>query len=199
VLNNTPLAYYAGETGGCSDCIVLEPDDTPTLKRGSNVLRFAPDLGAAAGESAAKEVADHTILYEVTEALTEKAEWSFAKWEPPPPGTPRNTKGAGRDAAHDRPQRNQPCWWHATFEADAALVASDQALSLDVASMSKGQAFVNGHNLGRYFSATGEGRRVGPQTRLYLPTPWLKPGSANDLLLFDEHGFDPARVRLLRR
>ncbi len=196
VLNNTPLAYYAGETGGCSDCIVLDPDSTATLKRGSNVLRFAPDLGA--GEDGAQELSGHTTLHEATDILTEKAEWSFAKWEPPPVSAGKNAKAAGGGGPNEKPPRHQPCWWRASVEVDAALAASDRPVWLDVGSMSKGQAFINGHNLGRYFSATGEGRSVGPQTRLYVPTPWLKPGPANELLLFDEHGFEPAKVRLLR-
>jgi beta-galactosidase len=195
VLNNTPLAYYAGETGGCADCLLLEPDDTPALKRGSNVLRFAPDMGQ--GDAGAQDVADHTSLYEATDVLTEKGEWSFAKWEPPPASA--SGKSARAAGGHgNKPPRHQPCWWHTTVEVDAALAASDRALWLDVGSMSKGQAFINGHNLGRYFSATGEGRAVGPQTRLYVPSPWLKPGPANDLLLFDEHGFEPTKVRLVR-
>lgn len=33
----------------------------------------------------------------------------------------------------------------------------------------KGVAFVNGQNLGRYWS-------IGPQQTLYLPGPWLKTG-----------------------
>ena len=33
----------------------------------------------------------------------------------------------------------------------------------------KGVAFVNGHNLGRYW-------KIGPQKTLYVPAPWLKEG-----------------------
>ena len=38
---------------------------------------------------------------------------------------------------------------------------------------------------------------VGPQTRLYVPPSWLKPDGDNEIMLFDEHGFDPSRVRLI--
>jgi hypothetical protein len=192
VLNDKPLAYYAGETGACADCIVVDPDSAKSFKRGRNVLRFAPDLGAGSAE----DVADRTALYEATASLTEKAEWSFAKWEPPSGGSGKAGAAGGGHPA--KPPRGQPCWWRANFEVDAALAASDRPLWLDVADLSKGQAFVNGQNLGRYFSATAEGRAVGPQTRMYVPAAWLKPGAGNELLLFDEHGFEASRVRLLR-
>ncbi|KAM6173399.1 beta-galactosidase-1-like protein 2 [Erethizon dorsatum] len=42
----------------------------------------------------------------------------------------------------------------------------------------KGVIFINGRNLGRYWD-------VGPQEALYLPGPWLHPGS-NDIILFEE-------------
>lgn len=193
VLNDKPVAYFAGATGCGEDRIVLDPDDAKSLKRGRNVLRFVPDQ---IGQDA-QTLADRTTLYEAIENLTEKADWSFAKWEPPAATAPHGKGAASATSAAIKPVRGQPCWWRATLEVDAATAASDRALFLDLASMSKGQAFVNGHNLGRYFSATAEGKDVGPQTRLYVPTPWLKAGPANEVLLFDEHGFEPARVRIV--
>lgn len=41
----------------------------------------------------------------------------------------------------------------------------------------KGVAFINGHNLGRYWE-------LGPQETLYLPAPWLRRGN-NELLVFE--------------
>ena len=41
----------------------------------------------------------------------------------------------------------------------------------------KGVVWVNGHNLGRYWN-------IGPQTRLYVPAPWLRAGS-NDVVVLD--------------
>ncbi|XP_023677815.1 beta-galactosidase-1-like protein 2 isoform X2 [Paramormyrops kingsleyae] len=46
----------------------------------------------------------------------------------------------------------------------------------------KGVAFVNGQNLGRYWS-------IGPQQTLYLPGPWLKTGM-NQFILFEEQESD---------
>lgn len=43
----------------------------------------------------------------------------------------------------------------------------------------KGQIFVNGKNLGRYWTTEG------PQLSLFLPAPWLVSGE-NEILVFEE-------------
>jgi beta-galactosidase len=48
---------------------------------------------------------------------------------------------------------------------------------LDMSHCGKGVVWVNGHNLGRYWS-------VGPQQTLYLPAEWLKKGR-NDIVVFE--------------
>lgn len=58
---------------------------------------------------------------------------------------------------------------------------------LDMSGWSKGVAWVNGHNLGRYWS-------IGPQQRLYLPAPFLRPGE-NEIVVFDLHRTAPAPLR----
>ena len=47
---------------------------------------------------------------------------------------------------------------------------------LDMSKWGKGVLYVNGHNLGRYWSQTMDGKPVGPQLRLYCPAPFLKRG-----------------------
>jgi beta-galactosidase len=51
---------------------------------------------------------------------------------------------------------------------------------LDMRAYGKGQVWVNGHALGRYW-------RIGPQGGLYLPGAWLHPGR-NDVVLLDLDG-----------
>ena len=70
-------------------------------------------------------------------------------------------------------------------------------LWLEPNGMSKGQIFINGHNAGRYFVATPDGEPIESQTRYYLPEPWLKTDGPNELLLFDEHGKNPAKCKLV--
>jgi beta-galactosidase len=48
---------------------------------------------------------------------------------------------------------------------------------LDMSKWKKGVVWVNGHNLGRYWS-------IGPQERLYCPAPWLKKGE-NTIAVLD--------------
>jgi beta-galactosidase len=47
----------------------------------------------------------------------------------------------------------------------------------DLSQYRKGIVWINGHNLGRYWS-------VGPQQRLYCPASWLRKGN-NVIVLFD--------------
>jgi beta-galactosidase len=48
---------------------------------------------------------------------------------------------------------------------------------LDMRPWGKGFAWVNGHNLGRYWN-------IGPQQTMYVPGPWLKPGK-NEIVILD--------------
>ncbi|UKA49338.1 beta-galactosidase [Arthrobacter sp. FW305-123] len=63
----------------------------------------------------------------------------------------------------------------ATFDADGP---GDRFLRLD--GWSKGNAFINGFNLGRYWSR-------GPQRTLYVPGPLIREG-ANELAILELHG-----------
>ena len=56
---------------------------------------------------------------------------------------------------------------------------------LDVRAYGKGQLWVNGHALGRYW-------RIGPQGALYLPGAWLHPGRNEVILLDLDGGAKPA-------
>ena len=49
---------------------------------------------------------------------------------------------------------------------------------MNTAKWGKGVAFVNGHNLGRYWPL------IGPQLTLYVPAPYLKKGK-NSLILVE--------------
>ena len=58
---------------------------------------------------------------------------------------------------------------------------------LDLGLWEKGMVWVNGHNLGRYWS-------IGPQKQLYCPAPWLKKGK-NVLVIFDLHQLKASPVK----
>ncbi|MHC4208093.1 MAG: beta-galactosidase [Planctomycetota bacterium] len=185
VLNNQAIAYYAGAAGGCLARILLVPAEIKAFRRGKNNLRFAPD---ARQSGALGKIMTATTLYDCVDTISGPASWAFAKWEPP---VAAGYRPVSRTAA--RAVRGVPCWWRTSF------VVRDlpAAMRLDMTGLSKGQVFVNGQNLGRYFTATADGRAVGPQPSLYVPESWVKPDEENELLLFDEHGFAPHSARII--
>jgi len=68
-----------------------------------------------------------------------------------------------------------PCFYRGTFD-----VEQPADTFLDTSHLGKGQMWVNGHALGRFWN-------IGPQKTLYLPGPWLKQGK-NELVVFDVDG-----------
>lgn len=110
------------------------------------------------------------LTYPKANALTD---WEFKPWT-----TPGGTAPA---------LPGEPVLWQTRF--DLPVVPGPWLLATD--GLSKGQAYVNGRALGRYWDT------VGPQHSLYVPQAWLK-STGNELALFDEHGHVPAEVYLLR-
>ncbi len=155
--------------------------------KGTNKLQIAivGDM-----EHAAPAYKGSMTLFLGEECLSEKGDWGFAKWEPPQGGP-----AAWQSVKKGEGPRKQsgPTWWRAEF----SLPENPGPVALDTSGLSKGQLYVNGHNVGRYFTATARGKAVGPQTRLYIPDPWLKAGGLNEVLIFDEHGFTPAGCRVV--
>lgn len=65
-----------------------------------------------------------------------------------------------------------PAFWRATVHVD-----QPGDCFLDMRPWGKGFAWVNGHNLGRYWN-------IGPQQTMYVPGPWLKAGD-NEIVILD--------------
>lgn len=74
----------------------------------------------------------------------------------------------------------------ACFYRGSFTVAEQADTYLDTSSFTKGQVWVNGHNLGRVWN-------VGPQKTLYLPGPWLRKG-ANEVVVLDLEGQPGGRL-----
>ena len=97
-------------------------------------------------------------------------------------------------------------WLRTTFD----MPDTDEPLALDLSSMQKGMAWLNGRCIGRYWLAPGIGKseawlsppiedvRAGAPTQCYyhLPAEWLK--EKNVLVLFEEIGGDPTAICLNR-
>jgi beta-galactosidase len=79
---------------------------------------------------------------------------------------------------------NGACFYQATFEVDGPADTY-----FDTESLGKGEVFVNGRPLGRFWN-------VGPQGALYLPAPWLKKGG-NQIVVFDLEGQPERTIRFL--
>jgi len=175
LVNDQPVHYF---TEGGWDRIVL---DEPVLSRGKNIIQIALlDDAADIAARATKGVAFH----DCGACVTEGVEWAFAVWERP--GDAAFQKAAKAGAAK---HAGAPCWWRTTF----GVKRTDSPLFFEAAGLSKGQIFLNGHNVGRYFVNAGKAKVPG-QDRYYLPEPWLKTDGENELVIFDEHGADPSKT-----
>uniref|UniRef100_A0A0D3FE80 beta-galactosidase n=2 Tax=Oryza TaxID=4527 RepID=A0A0D3FE80_9ORYZ len=111
-------------------------------------------------------------------------------------------------------QNQQPlAWYRAYFDTPSG----DEPLALDMGSMGKGQIWINGQSIGRYWTAYAEGDCKGchytgsyrapkcqagcgqPTQRWYhVPRSWLQP-TRNLLVVFEELGGDSSKIALAKR
>ncbi len=134
------------------------------LKKGKNTIKLM-----LWGDVSAK-LLDDVKLHLLEECISDKANWHFRPWVMP--------KGEGHVVGKD-----QPAWYLSKFK----YAATNEPLFLHVLGAVKGQLFLNGHNIGRFWN-------IGPQEYYYLPECWLK--EQNELLIFEEHGNTPSRSHL---
>lgn len=84
---------------------------------------------------------------------------------------------------------SQPRFWRARFTYDPAVHGA-HPLKLRLGQLHKGQVWLNGHNLGRYW-------QIGPQEFYKVPTSWLV--ADNELLIFEEEtAARPDEVQICR-
>ncbi|XP_047337584.1 beta-galactosidase-like [Impatiens glandulifera] len=112
-------------------------------------------------------------------------------------------------------EKRQPLtWYKATFNSPGG----NDPLALDMSSMGKGQAWINGQSIGRYwpsYKATGKCntcnyagwfdekkclRNCGESSQrwYHVPRSWLKP-TGNLLVVFEEWGGNPYGISLAKR
>ncbi len=85
----------------------------------------------------------------------------------------------------------QPSYLSTTF----ARPPGQRPVFLQIGSLHKGQIFVNGHHVGRFWQVGGYWQGNGVQDRYYLPRPWL--AAQNRLVIFAEYGLAPDGVSLV--
>jgi hypothetical protein len=178
LINDTPVAFYAAHEAGPWRCL-LDPKNDEATTGGQNRLKLSPMQAIDRQVNVTKYV----TLHQTKEAITAKTQWHFAPWRMP-----------GDDAFGDLPNKaaDQPAWFRSMFH----VKQTSMPLFVEPRGMSKGQIYLNGYNVGRYFIATRDGKAVSPQKQYYLPESWLRTDEANVLMLFDEHGNTPGNVRL---
>jgi beta-galactosidase len=76
------------------------------------------------------------------------------------------------------------CFYRASFQVD-----EPGDTFIDTRSLGKGEVFIDGRPLGRFWN-------IGPQRSLYLPAPWLKKGE-NEIVVFDLASERNPRLTLL--
>ncbi|PON80795.1 Glycoside hydrolase [Parasponia andersonii] len=108
----------------------------------------------------------------------------------------------------------QPMTWYKAYFDEPR---GDEPLALDMSSMQKGQIWINGQSIGRYWTTNANGNcnecsyagtfrppkcQVGcnqPTQKWYhVPRSWLKP-SKNLLIIFEEIGGDVSKISLVKR
>lgn len=184
VLNDQPIAMMKGASRGKDEKTFLLSADTG-LKVGSNELKlWVSDETLAHKVPGFDEKTPLKLELFAAQSVTSDATWAFAPWSVPEAGA--FTKAVKTKAG-------QPCWYRTQFRVTTA----QPALWLELRGLTKGQIYLNEHNIGRYFENTRSGKFVGPQLRYYLPEPWLRTDAPNELKIFDEHGNDPSKCRLV--
>ncbi|MFU8828275.1 MAG: beta-galactosidase [Phycisphaerales bacterium] len=164
------------------------------LRQGNNTVQIALLEPSETVERSLADIRRQASWYELASNLTEKAGFAFAPWGPPEEDRFEPAAKASMNGAASRKRRGYPAWWRCRFSAPL----HDRPLILDLAGLSKGQVLLNGHNAGRYFVQTPDGKPVPPHRELCLPPCWLNEDEqpANELLIFDESGFSPDKVKL---
>lgn len=181
LVNDAPIAFVS--SGGPTHLHL----DGEKLGKGTLNIQFAPapDQLASAEHDAILAAAPKLELFEVTQNATSKAEWSFARWDVPPAAAFKPGPKSKTD--------HLPVWHRCTFEPPETR----HPAALIIEGLSKGQVYLNGKHLCRYFNQTADRHAVCASIRLDLPASLLRAGEANELVLFDEHGFSPSKCRLV--
>jgi hypothetical protein len=177
LLNGAPVHYFERAS---TSLVFL---DAEKLTRGNNLVQITMNTST---EEHAAELTQATSFYEGMESLTAKAEWAFASWDPPTPGS------FGTPSLKDR-RDHGAVWWRAMFHAEDG----DEPVWFEATGLTKGQLYLNGKHVGRYFVATPDGKAVPPQTRYLLPRPWIDTTGPNELMIFDEHGGNATKANLV--
>ena len=87
-------------------------------------------------------------------------------------------------------------WYYAEFPAVDTPSSGVYSVLIDMSGFTRGHAFINGHDIGRYWLIEGDDGKP-TQSLYHIPPDWLVAGGVNTLTVLEEVGSaDPSRVRL---
>jgi hypothetical protein len=167
-VNGVNVARFSRHFGGG----FIKADISELVRPGANVLTLNIQGYAGAPWRA-------TLLeYNPTQALS--AAWSFRAGVTPAARVREQGSGVGNALAQPDPRSPipSPLFYRATFAYDPAT-HGEGPFKLCLNGLRKGQIWLNGRNVGRYW-------QIGPQEFYKLPVSWLQ--AENELLLFEEKG-----------
>jgi hypothetical protein len=172
-VNGTAVARFSRHHGGG----YIKADIGQLVRPGANVL--ALNVQGYAG------AAWRATLLEYDRARPVEAEWSFRPGVTGEMGD-RSWELAESGLPTPNPQHPSPgmAFYRARFTYNAAIHGAGP-FKLHSPGLSKGQIWLNGRNLGRYW-------QIGPQECYKLPAAWLR--ADNQLEIFDEQGARPDDV-----
>jgi len=175
LLDDAPLRHF----DACGPTWLLLSDEQ--LGKGNHTLEFAVYTNP---EQALADLAEAVTFEEVAGDVTGEGDWAFAKWDMPP---------ADLFSAKGKVVKGAPIWQRCSFSVPSG---AHGPLALDLTGLTKGQLYLNGKHLCRYFVQTAEGKPVGPMNSVPLPDSMLTHGGQNEITIFDEHGHTAAKVKL---
>ncbi|KAI9996258.1 hypothetical protein PInf_013641 [Phytophthora infestans] len=121
--------------------------------------------------------------------IGEQLEIYRSQWIDAVPWTPVSRAASGRQLMS---------WYATSFPSPAYQMmngASQSSLLLDFIGLTRGRAYINGHDLGRYWLINNEGDFV--QRYYHVPRDWLVKDRENLLVVFDELGGSITNVQLV--
>lgn len=179
VLNDQPIHLL--EPGSAWELML----DHETLNRGNNTFDLAVLEDSASPEdmpAVLQALSKATNFFEGKSTIANKIAWAFAQWETPAPTEFDDL---------EKPGDKLPRWYSGRFDTPEG----GEDLLLEPGGLTKGQVYLNGRHIGRFFSGTG-GKPVAPGGGILLPGAWLKESGENELMIFDEEGGEPSRAKL---
>ncbi|NJL32177.1 MAG: hypothetical protein HC898_11450 [Phycisphaerales bacterium] len=166
------------------------PGNSPLKPAGTNELSLVL-LQTELDDQSLNLITRGLSIYITQQNLTRDAQWAFAPWAIPDASTFVPMKGV---------KPGQPRWYRTEFEIAAASQSrvNSTALALTLQGMSKGQVYLNGRNLCRYWWGTMQGKPISGAGSLpiAIPSTLLHSDQPNQLLIFDEHGCSPSKVAI---